>query len=473
MLDRLLQLAERLRALDIDVSTSEVIDAARGLATLDLHDHATIRACVSAALVKRADQADSFERCFEAIFGAARGTEPELSPTDESGSSSDGTAGAHAAHAVRRTPTPTPTASAFVGSIDDAVLQALLRSDDLALAALADQAVAQYSGIDGADGSERYFMHRVLRELDLSRMLSAAMLQLRSDGGADEMELMLQRGEVSRRLAEFRRRLAAEIARRLEGRTSPATAADLRHPEDLDLLGVGRAEADELHRLLQPLLRRLATRLGQRRRPTPTGRLDVRRTIRRSQQTGGVPIEAVVRRRHPYRPEIVVLCDVSGSVAEFARFTFTLVNALHAENGRVRSFAFVDGDAEVTDIFATARYEIPVNRLVERRGVIGLDGHSDYGAVFRDFSRNHLSDCVGSATTVLITGDARGNHRHPTDDAFAELASRARRVYWLNPEPQTLWGTDDSLVEYYRRSCTKFVEVRTLRQLSHTIVELI
>ena len=340
---------------------------------------------------------------------------------------------------------------------------------------LAALAVKAYSGIDGAEGTERYFLHRVLRGMDLSRMLSAAMQQLRRDGELTDLELMLRRNEISRSLEEFRRRLAAEIAERLtdkwadEGIDIPERTS----PEDLDLLALSRAELDQVRLALQPLLRKLAARIGRKRRRRSQGRLDVRRTVRRSLQFGGVPMELVQKRKHPHKPDIVVLCDVSGSVAEFAQFTFTIINALHDEVRNVRSFAFVDGVAEVSDIFNDARYEIAVNRLVERKGVVGLEGHSDYGSVFDRFRRLHLDDAVGSGTTLIVTGDARGNYRDAGVADFEAIAARARRVYWLNPEPSPLWGEDDSLIDQYKHSCTAVHEVRTLGQLADVIAELV
>ena len=228
-----------------------------------------------------------------------------------------------------------------------------------------------------------------------------------------------------------------------------------------------------MRRILQPLLRRLAVRIGRRRRSRATGRVDVRRTLRRSLQFGGVPVDLVRRRRAPHRPDLVVLCDVSGSVAEFARFTFTLVHALHTEVRDVRSFAFVGGIAEVTDVFRDARFDIPLDRLVGGSGVVGLDGHSDYGAVFRQFADEHLDATIGSRTTLVIAGDARGNHREAGVDTFARIAGRARRVLWLNPEPAAAWGCADSLIEEYRASCTAVQEVRTLRQLADAIGDLV
>jgi uncharacterized protein with von Willebrand factor type A (vWA) domain len=308
-------------------------------------------------------------------------------------------------------------------------------------------------------------------------MLSAAMQQLRAGGDLGEFELMLRRNELTARLEAFRRLLAEEIARRLGDRRGlDSLDVDLperTRPEDLDLMMLSRSDHDEVRRALQPMIRRLAVRIGRRRKLRSTGRLDARRTVRRSMQFGGVPIDVVNRRRHPARPEIVVLCDVSGSVAEFAQFTFTLVNALHSEVRAVRSFAFVDGVAEVSDLFLNAHHDIAVNRLVERKGVVGLDGHSDYGAAFHQFVSGHLDDAVGPRTSLIICGDARSNYRDGNVDAFATICRAARRVYWLNPEHETQWGGDDSLIHAYSPFCRAVFEVRSLRQLENAIAELV
>ena len=280
-------------------------------------------------------------------------------------------------------------------------------------------------------------------------MLTTEMQRLRRDEamGLTELELLLQRNELARLLEDFRRELAAQIADRLD-RGDLADAADT-PPMTRDLLALSAVELNELRRTVQPLARQLAARIGRRRRQRATGRLDARTTARRSLQTGGVPLDPAWRKRHPHRPDVVVLCDVSGSVAEFAQFTFTLVHALHDELARVRSFAFIDGIVEVTDLFEAATHDIHVARLLERRGLIAGDGHSDYGQAFETFCRRHLDDVVTPRTTVLVTGDARTNYRAAGLTPFRSLCQRARRVYWLNPEPEDQWNTDDSAMSAY------------------------
>ena len=120
----------------------------------------------------------------------------------------------------------------------------------------------------------------------------------------------------------------------------------------------------------------------------------------------------------------------------------------------------------------TNRTRVAVNRLAERRGVIAGDGHSDYGVVFTRFVNDHL-DAVEATTTVIVTGDGRGNYREACEESFAAIAGRARRVYRLNPEPSDGWGEQDSLIDVYRPYCRAVHEVRTLGQLAAAIGELV
>ena len=454
LVDRVTALVDQLRRRGIEVTTGAVIDAFTALTHLPLLEPESVREGLRATLVKSSDPTGEFDRAFRAIFGG----------------------GGHGDWTSETTSVSQDAlAPATAGELSGALLHAMQQGDEAQIALLAQQAVDALAGMDdGAEHSERYYLHRVMRALDLSRMLSAAMQQLRRDGELTELELMLARNEFAEMLEQFRRRLAAEIAARIASTGIARPDLDLGTGlADRDMLQLSSLELTELRRVVQPLARQLAARISSHRRLRSTGRLDPRRTVRRSLQAGGVPLDVVMRRRHPHRPEMVLLCDVSGSVAEFAQFTFTLVHALHDELRRVRSFAFVDGIAEVTDLFETAQHEIHVNRFVERRGVLGDDGHSDYGRAFTRFVEHHLADAVSPRSTVIICGDARTNYRPDGAEALRAIAEQARRVFWLNPEPEAKWGDTDSAMDDYRAYCRGAFEVRSLRQLGDVIASLV
>jgi hypothetical protein len=268
---------------------------------------------------------------------------------------------------------------------------------------------------------------------------------------------------------ELRRLIADEIRGRLvelRGSEGASLACRPAAIEDVDFLSASPAQLRAIRQALRPLARTLAARMARRRHRRRRGRLDVRRTMRRSLSAGGVPLEPAFRARRASRPDLFVLCDVSGSVAEFARFTMSLLYAMNDEFPRVRSFAFVDDIDEVTEVFEEVGTALDPSHLLARARVVTADGHSDYGRVFRRFWAVYGHRALGPKTTVIVTGDARNNYREAGVDALHAIAERARRVYWLNPEPRPEWDTTDSVMSAYAPHCDVVVEARNLRQLA-------
>ena len=200
-------------------------------------------------------------------------------------------------------------------------------------------------------GSERYYQYRVLRQLDVSELLLRAM-RLEEQAGPSGLERRLTAIEQRERLQDLRAQIAAELQWQLADLGGAESSLEhLRESiEDVDFLRAGPAELAAMRRAVRPLARRLAAAARRRRRLHSEGRLNVRRTLRRAVADGGVPLHPAWLQRRRSRPQLIALCDVSGSVAEFAKFTLSLLHALHAELPRLRSFVFADGLAEVTDL---------------------------------------------------------------------------------------------------------------------------
>jgi uncharacterized protein with von Willebrand factor type A (vWA) domain len=167
----------------------------------------------------------------------------------------------------------------------------------------------------------------------------------------------------------------------------------------------------------------------------------------------------------PAKPEIVVIADVSGSVASFARFTLHLVHVISSQFSQVRSFVFVDGLDEVTHLFAeTDDPAEAVERITAEADVVAADGHSDYGRALSTFARRFAPELT-RRTTVLILGDARNNYHPAQAEVLEEIAQRVKAIYWLNPEPRSYWNSGDSILNVYAPHCDDVLECRTLRQL--------
>jgi uncharacterized protein with von Willebrand factor type A (vWA) domain len=243
-------------------------------------------------------------------------------------------------------------------------------------------------------------------------------------------------------------------------------------PEDMEFVNASGEDIDDMRRIMGPLSRRLASRLTRRRRHGHHGSLDFRATIRRSMAYGGVPAELRFHPPRPTKPELVVIADISGSVASFARFTLQLLYALSSEFSKVRCFVFVDGLTEVTELLEQADdLNDLVARVNEQTAMLWIDGHSDYGHAFRT-----LVDTWGAGlsprSSVIILGDARNNYHASEADALASLSGKVRHVFWLNPEPRSGWDAGDSIVAEYAPYCDEVRECRTLGQLQEFIEDL-
>ena len=233
---------------------------------------------------------------------------------------------------------------------------------------------------------------------------------------------------------------------------------------------IGRCPRDPLqdlaavHRVVAQLRRRLATQGLQARGHSRHAHVDVRRTMRASLQTGGVPVVLKYRPRRPRRPEIYVLCDVSTSVTSASVFFLSVLHALHDSFRRMRSFVFIERISEVTDIFEHERsFSAVSERISGDAGVADISGYTDYGRVWSEFLLE-VQDDLHPRATVIVLGDARTNGRDPRADTFAQIAARAGRTFWLNPEPRLYWNYGDSVIAAYEQHCTAF-ECWTTAQL--------
>jgi uncharacterized protein with von Willebrand factor type A (vWA) domain len=441
-----------LRAAGVPVSTTEVLDATEALRHLALTERENLKLGLAATLVKQEAHWHTYETLFDLYFSL------RVAPAD----TSPGTA---PATSLSSSP---PSAS----ELAELAFRALLNGGPEAIAALASAAVARFAGIStGRAVQPGYYAYRTLRQLDvddLARRLSEAA------GQAPGLEGVLLASEYRRRLQHLRQEVEAEVRRHLVNeRGSKAMARAVRRPlpEDVDFMHLSRDELAALQRAIQPLSRKLAVHLARRRR-NRQGRLDFRATARRSLASGGVPVEPRFRSRRRSRPELWALADISGSVATFSRFTLQLVYALSSQFSRTRVWAFIDGVDEVTEMLRRATDVAEAVRHVNMAAdVVWREGHSDYGHVLADFVGKWGRELT-PRTTVVVLGDARNNY-HPVEAwAMAEVARRARQVFWLNPEPRAYWDTGDSVLAHYGAHCTGVYECRNLRQLRRFIEQL-
>ncbi len=439
----LLDLVRRLRAGGLPVSTSEALDAVAALAAVDIDRRVDVKTALRASLVKDTSHDVLFERSFEAVFPRTqrrRGNEVGGGSAREQGDE----------------------------QLMDDLVRAMRDGDVAQIDELLDEAVERYAGTDKHTSTAGHHTQRALRRMNVPQLYRNYLEQADGESSYDRA---VDAAEASAMLESMKVRMEDLVAGRLRDTEGEHSMQVLEDPEDRPLLLAGADELVAMRQAMRPLARRLATRLGNRRRRGLSG-LDMRRTIRSSMSTGGVPVNPVLRRKRPTKPDLIVLCDVSGSTAEFAPFTLTLLHAVHQEFRRVRSFVFVDGIVEITDILANSPGVLDPRQLLGRQGLIVRDGRSDYRRVLATFLET-WGDAVTAKTTVIIAGDTRSHRRASASAELAEIQHRARRLYWLNPEQRHEWDSLDSCATEYGNHCTDFFEVSTIRQLIAAVTQIV
>ena len=428
---KLLAFAEDLRSEGVALGTSELLDAFEALGHVRWGAQSEFREALAATLAKSPDDRRTFQLVFERFF--FRAAEAEATRR----SVSEGRAGGDPAQIDLDTLRQQITIALQGGS--DASLR------DLARLAISAFAGGEGSGVLGVD------VQRIRRALGLR---TEPQLELPDD---DPRRQGIPRAELRR----FEQHLRRELERDLIERTAslppkrPLTELDRALPSGpiQDLAAV--------HRVVAQLKRRLATQGHELRGRKRHAHVDVRRTMRASLETGGVPIALKYRPQRPRRPEIFVLCDVSTSVTSASTFFLSVLHALHDAFRKLRSFVFIERISEVTEVFERERDFRAASEAVSRdAGVADISGYTDYGRVWMEFLAL-IEDELHPRATVIVLGDARTNGRPPREDVFAAITAKAGRTFWLNPEPRLYWNYGDSVISAYERHCTAFECWRT------------
>ena len=463
LLDRHIEFLDALRRAGLAVSVAEGIDAVRSMRTVDLLDREQLRAALATTLVKRQMHRPAFDSVFDIFYPSVTGE----SATRPSGTE----APAREPDAAHRGPLEDPVRDRIRAD----VAAYLREGDERRLDAVAREAVAAFGRVPGRmPGESGWSRMAVLDRVSAQTLMSGLLDQFLAGAERGGLAERRARTTVNDRIARFERRVEADVRRRLAEQSDAETVARTAvRPtiERVNFLGATRSDLAALRREIQPLARRLASRLAIDQRRGKRGQLDFRRTIRASLSSGGVPITTHHRPRRPLKAELVVLCDISDSVSAFAHFTLLLVYALREQFAKVRAFAFVDELDEVTRFFTPGGDVLDaITRLTSEADVTWLLGRTDYGRAFELFAQR-FPDVVTARTSLLVLGDARSNYGDLALPVFTELVETAKHAYWLNPERRAIWDTGDSRASEYG-AIASMVECRNLAQLGEFVHDL-
>ncbi|AHC26543.2 von Willebrand factor A [Mycolicibacterium neoaurum] len=458
----LVDFVEALRGSGIAVGPSETVDAGRVMNVLGLGDRGALREGLACAVLRRPDHRDTYDALFDLWWPAALGDRTVIDdPDPDASDAKDGNG-----------PPEADIESMRQALVDMLGSDAELENLDDRLTAMIARIVEAYGRYNSSRGPS-YSSYQALKSMaldDLEGRLLAGLLAPYGEEPTPTQE-EIAKAMAAQRISQLRRMVEAETKRRTAeqlGRDHVQMYGVPQLSENVEFLRASGDQLRQMRKTVQPLARTLATRLAAKRRRSRSGEIDLRKTLRKSMSTGGVPIDVVLKKPHPARPELVVLCDVSGSVAGFSHFTLMLVSALRQQFSRVRVFAFIDTTDEVTHMFGPeADLAVAVQRITREAGVYTRDGHSDYGHAFVSFTQN-FPNVLSPRSSLLILGDARNNYRNPETDLLTRMVNASRHAHWLNPEPKHLWGSGDSAVPRYQ-DLIPMHECRSAKQLASVI----
>lgn len=216
--------------------------------------------------------------------------------------------------------------------------------------------------------------------------------------------------------------------------------------------------------------RKLALRPGARWKNSRRGTIDISRIVKYSVQWDGLLFNLSYRQKILRASELVVLCDVSNSMASFVEFLIYLVTCLKARFRKIRLFFFIDSVWDVSE-FVSSDDLRGAKQEIKSSGDKVTSGFSDYGAVFQELAENKLKD-VSARATLIILGDGKNNYRPAQSEYLAQISERVRHVIWLNPLDLEEWNERDNMMKEYRNYCSKVYRCQSANDLQRIVEDI-
>ncbi len=472
MHSNLVSFIQVLRTHDVRISPAETLDAMTVATTLGYADRSLLRDGLAMTLAKTPEEEAIFLDCFNRYFDQQLAdfsapdpvrTEPQ---DDASGTGDAADPGAESG----RDPGAGDLSPLQSAATDNASLQALLEAplmqnlvnNDRAELTMAIGRAAEQVGLRNIQlfTQKGQFTRKILDAMGEDQ-LRAAVIELERIDSPALVELQRYRDILREQVRDHveREYLLQADGKARQFMDEVLTTTRLNNIEHMYL--------HKVHELVRKMARKLASRHSRKRRPLKRGQLDMARTIRRGIANDGVLFNTYWRRVRKEKPQILAVCDVSGSVAAYAKFLLLFLYSLQDVLPKVRSFAFSSHLGEVSSYFD----DYPVEKAIELVNW-KYGGATDYGNSLLDFARLALDD-INSNTTVIILGDARNNNGDPKLEILQSIYQRARQVIWLNPESRRVWGSGDSEMTRYQSACHFSAECNNLKQLERIVDQLL
>jgi uncharacterized protein with von Willebrand factor type A (vWA) domain len=466
MEDRIVEFASVLRRNGVRVSVSENMDVFRALGLVGVADPVLFRHVLRTTLVKRASDLKPFEELFDYFF---LGIGQAIDALDRRIMDELGITSAQFQELLERVQR---LLRGLEGELSE-LTRALLSGNRAELERLLREAARQEADFEYPDSFRLTPYTRMAAHLQISRVQSdverfRGMLQMLGENGEDLRNVIRYLDERIRDLNRLLREVIQQEQRKAGmGLTDPTRRTAL---ADKSFAFYTEDDIRRMNDAVTRLAQRLKNRLSVRRKKAARGRFNVKETLRKSLQYGGVPFHIQLDRRKKTKPQVMVLCDISDSVLNASRFMLQFVYSIQDLYAKVRSFVFVSDLGEVTKLFEDNELQRAVE-IALKGDVVDVFSHSNFGRAFEIFYQNYFS-AVTSKTTILIIGDGRNNYNRANEWVLREVQQKAKQLIWLNPENRITWGVGDSEMTRYVPYCDVAEECRSINQL-YKIVDLI
>ena len=458
-----------LRAADIRVSPAETLDAAEIFDTIGFDDRNILKHALGQTLAKTEMEKLAFNEAFESYFCLPEEAPPPMAASQEEGETDDKSAEQNSGEGQPQEGAQegNPDSGEESGTPSDSAnhsLTEMLENNDTAALQAAMQQAATEAGLANAKlfTQQGMFSRRIMEAMGLAE-LEARIRQMNEGGETEEAD----------KLREGRARLFDAVQDFVERQIAMRTknAGRLLREDALSrirLSNLDKSDMKIMRELIRKLAKRLASRHSRRRKKAQRGMLDIRRTMRANVAYDGKLFNLAWRRVKVERPKLIVLCDVSGSVAAVSRFFLMFLYSLDEVMPKTRSFVFSNRAGEITDMLQEGDLEEAMENALRQYG----GGSTDYGMSMMDLAEATL-DSVDKKTTLMVLGDARSNYGDPGHLVLKEFYERAGRVIFLNPEPETVWDTGDSEMKKLGAYCNHKQTCNSVKHVERVLDDLL
>ena len=469
MQSNLVDFIQVLRSHDIRVSPAETLDAVAVTTTLGYSDRNLLRDGLAMTLAKTPAEEVIFLDCFDRFFQqdladfsssdmpSDQDENKDLDSTDDTAAQTEDFSGSQLS-ALELASETNPSLESL---LQTPLMQSLLNNNRNELT-LAINAAAQRVDLQKIQmfTQKGQFTRRILDAMGEEQVRNAVIELERAESPA--LAVLQRYRDILRQ--QVRDYVEREYLLHAEGKTQQFMDDILSKTR---LNNIEHIYLHKVHELIRKMAKKLASRHSHKRRRLKRGQLNMAKTLRKGIPNDGVMFNTFWRQVKKEKPQILAVCDVSGSVAAYSKFLLLFLYSLQDILPKVRSFAFSSHLGEVSTYFD----DYPVEKAIELVNW-KYGGSTDYGNSLMDFSKLALDD-INSNTTVIILGDARNNNGDPKLDILQSIFQRARQVIWLNPESRRAWGSGDSEMLRYQSACHFSAECNNLKQLERIVDQLL